>query len=78
MNFLNISCKHATYLVSKKEENKLSWLEKIKLRSHMTICSICRHFEAQTAFIGRMTKHTHTEVHLPEEVKEQIRQSLKD
>jgi predicted anti-sigma-YlaC factor YlaD len=78
MNFLNISCKQATYLVSKKEENKLTWLEKIKLRGHMSICSICRYFEEQTAFIGRMTKHTHTEAHLPENRKEQIRQSLKD
>ncbi len=78
MNFLNISCKHATYLVSKKEEKKLTWLEKIKLRGHMTICSICRHFEEQTAFIGRMAKQQQIDAHLPEEVKKRIQESLQD
>lgn len=76
MNPLNISCKKATYLVSKKEENKLSWLEKISLRGHIAICSMCRKFESQTGFIGRMAKHTHIETFLSPEAKERMQEVL--
>ena len=72
MNFFNISCKKATYLVSKKEEGKLSWIEKIQLRGHLTICSLCRKFELQTGWIGKHAGHIHGEVSLTEEVKERI------
>lgn len=76
MNLLNTSCKKATYLISKKEENKLTWLEKIKLQSHLTICSMCRKFELQTGFVGRMAKHTHIHASLSSEAKERIQSTL--
>ena len=78
MNFLNTSCKKATYLVSKKEENKLGWIEKIQLRSHLAICSMCRKFEQQSSFIGRMAQHTHLHATLSPEVKERIQNTLSD
>ena len=78
MKLLMISCKKATYLLSKKEENKLSWLEKIQLRSHLTICSLCRKFEEQTGIIIRHTSHTHIDAVLRTEVKEKIQTLLKD
>jgi len=78
MNFFNISCKKATYLVSKKEEGKLSWLEKIQLRGHLTICSLCRKFEMQTGWIGKHAGHVHVEAVLPEESKERMSSALKE
>lgn len=47
-----ISCKEATYLISKKEEGKLTLAERLKLSVHLAICSICRAFEKQSEFIG--------------------------
>ena len=80
MNFFNISCKKASFLVSKKEENKLSWLEKIKLHGHLSICSICRRFEQQSGFIGKNAKNIHVYFHaaLSHEAKEKIKAVLKD
>ena len=78
MNLLNISCKKATYLLSKKEENKLSWLDRVKLRGHLTICSLCRKFEQQTSFIGFITKHGHEQAVLSVEAKEKMKTVLKD
>ena len=78
MKLLMISCKKATYLLSKKEENTLSWLEKIKLRGHITICSMCRKFEEQTGFIIRHAHHTPIDAVLPIDVKEKIQSLLKD
>ena len=78
MNFLNISCKKATLLVSKKEENKLSWLEGIKLRAHLTICSICRRFEIQSKWIGHHAHHAHIDTILSPESKQKMQNVLKD
>ncbi|MEO7530303.1 MAG: hypothetical protein ABIS69_02795 [Sediminibacterium sp.] len=78
MNPLHTSCKKATYLISKKEENKLTWLESIWLNSHLTICSMCRKFELQTGFIGRMAKHASIEMSLSREAKDRIENVLKN
>lgn len=76
MGLFTISCKKATYLASKKEEGKLSWIEKIQLRSHMTICSLCRLFEQQTNLITHHAKHAHSDEKLREEVKVKIDRML--
>jgi predicted anti-sigma-YlaC factor YlaD len=80
MKFLMIPCKKATYLLSKKEEGKLSFLEKIQLKAHLSICSFCRLFEQQTIFIGKNAKHIHNynESVLPEQAKEKIIAALKE
>ena len=80
MNLLNITCKKATLLISKKEEHKLSWLEKWQLRGHLTICSLCRKFEQQSSFIGRSAKILHEYIHAPlsPEAKEKIKAALKE
>lgn len=78
MNFLNISCKKATYLVSKKEENKLSWLERIQLRGHLVMCSLCRKFEIQSKWFGVHAHHAHIEATLSPESKEKMQDVLKN
>ena len=78
MNLFNISCKKATYLLSKKEENKLSWLEKITLHGHLAMCSLCRKFEQQTGFIILNVKHAHEHTVLSVEAKEKMQRVLKD
>lgn len=72
MSLLNISCKKATYLISKKEQGKINLFDRVTLSMHLSICSLCKLFEEQTGLIIRNTKHTHTEEKLPEEVKERI------
>ena len=78
LKWLMISCKEATYLVSKKEENKLTWLLKIKLRAHLAICSMCRRFEQQSGLIGRMAGKIHIHATLPPESKEKMQKILQD
>lgn len=78
MGLFTISCKKATYLVSKKEEGKLNWIEKIQLRSHMTTCSLCRLFDQHTEFIKYSAQHQQPDEKLREEVKVKIEQVLVD
>ena len=76
MGLFSISCKKATYLSSKKEEGKLSWIEKIQLRSHMTICSLCRLFEQQSQIIAHHAKHAECTDTLSDEAKNKMRETL--
>jgi hypothetical protein len=76
MSLLNISCKKATYLVSKKEQGRINLFDRITLQMHLGICSLCKRFEQQTGFIIKNTKHTHTEEKLSDEVKDRIKEAL--
>ncbi|WP_159471483.1 hypothetical protein [Dyadobacter sp. 3J3] len=50
------NCRHATFLIEKKQIKKLTFTENIKLRIHLTGCSVCRIFQKQSILINRMAK----------------------
>jgi hypothetical protein len=76
---LKISCKHATFLASKKEAGKISSFENIKLKLHYKICGGCHLFDKQTTLIGNNAKHTHihTDATMRPEKKQQIKDIIK-
>lgn len=76
--FIMITCKKATFLVSKKEDKKISFWQAIQLRMHLAICSFCRRFEKQSWIIGENAKHLHDHADhlLSQEKKEQIQSTL--
>ncbi len=76
---LNISCKRATYLISKKEAGENGFLDGIKLKIHLRICSACRLFEKQSWFIklNAHHNHEHLDIALSSEAKEKIELALK-
>lgn len=78
MKYLMINCKEATFLMSKKEEGKLSLIEKFKLSIHTRMCAICKKFEQQTAAISIESKHIKAEGKLPSFSRENIRRKLDD
>lgn len=75
---LILSCNKATYLISLKEEGKLSLKQRVQLRAHLGVCSICKIFEKQTAMIGRTAKHAHEHKNdqLTEASKEKMQKNL--
>ena len=52
MSKLMLSCEQASLLMVKKEENKMSQIEKAQLWLHSTICGLCKEFEGQNNFIN--------------------------
>jgi hypothetical protein len=79
-NFIHLSCKRATYLISKKEEGKLTAIEKVQLKLHLNICDFCTRFEKQTKFFSSNSAHLHDHIHpkLSDKKKEEIQSLLKD
>ena len=78
--FIYLSCKRATFLLSKKEEGKLTLIEKTQLKFHLRLCDFCTRFEKQTKFLSKNSihLHDHTDVKLSDEKKDEIKSLLKD
>jgi hypothetical protein len=46
-----MNCKHATELMSKSQDKKLSFKERAGLKLHLVICAGCKNYNKQMAFI---------------------------
>jgi len=52
-----ISCRDATELAIKKNLDKLSYMDRIRLRFHLLMCRFCRFFEKQNNIIDEASSH---------------------
>lgn len=73
-----LTCKKATFLMSKKEEGKLTFTEMVQLKLHLLICSYCTRFLKQTKLMKRRAPHLHEHLHvqLSPEKKEALQKML--
>jgi len=78
MKYLMVNCKEATFLMAKKEEGRLTFIEKMKLSMHTSMCSFCKKFEKQTAKIAIESKHVHAEDNLPAYSKDKIEKMFEE
>lgn len=78
MKYLMVNCKEATFLMAKKEEGRLTFIEKMKLSMHTSMCSFCKKFEKQTSKIGIESRHVHAEDNLPVYTKDRIKKMIED
>jgi hypothetical protein len=46
-----LSCKDVSRLLSQAEERPMSAWERMRVTWHLAVCSMCRAFERQTAFM---------------------------
>jgi hypothetical protein len=75
MNF-TITCKKAVEYISKKEEAKLSVLQRVQLWRHLAICSLCRRFAQQNRTMNDMFKMPGHQHRLTEHEKNEIIESV--
>jgi hypothetical protein len=78
MKYLMVNCKEATMLMAKREEGKLSFMERINLSIHTSMCSFCKKFEKQTDLIRRESKHIHLEENLSEMTRNNIERVIRE
>jgi len=62
MHSVMLSCDKATFLITKKEYQKLSCMENLQLKMHLMGCKFCRAFNKQNAVI---TEKLHTLIEDP-------------
>ena len=74
-----ISCKEAVEYILKKEEGKLTLMQRVSLWRHLTICSLCRIFSAQNKLINESAKVERTgQPKLSQQQKEEIVRNILD
>lgn len=61
MNKLMLSCLKATELVEKKSAFKLSAIENIQLKAHVSMCNACKEYQKQSSLMDTFFKnHLHS------------------
>ncbi len=53
---IQYNCRHATFLIEKKQIRKLTLYEKMELRIHLAGCSVCKIFQQQSIIINQMVR----------------------
>jgi len=73
----SITCKQAVDFIIRKEEEKLSFGQRISLWRHLAICSLCRIFSSQNTLINAAMKKRNDQVlPLSDNEKEKIIQHV--
>jgi len=53
---IQYNCRHATYLIEKRQHTSLTLKERVQLAIHLSGCSVCRLFQRQSRMINRMVR----------------------
>lgn len=53
---IQYNCRHATYLIEKRQLTSLTIKERLFLVIHLAGCSVCRLFQRQSRMINRMVR----------------------
>ena len=53
---IQYDCRHATYLIEKRQHTSLTVKERVQLIIHLSGCSVCRLFQQQSRWINRMVR----------------------
>ncbi len=56
MHILFLSCLKATGIIEKGLHFKLSWKEKLQLKTHKMMCDACSRYEKQSLFLDKAIK----------------------
>ena len=73
-----LTCKEISKLVSESLDRKLPLRQRMVVRLHLMMCSMCRAYEDQTLLLRKAVRtlgHDNTEK-LPEESKQRIKKAL--
>ena len=74
---IQYDCRHATFLIEKRQHTMLSLKERVQLAIHLSGCSVCRLFQRQSRWIDRMVKGLfHTEQGQERKLSDEFKQRL--
>jgi hypothetical protein len=84
---IQYDCRHATYLIEKRQQTGLTLKERVQLFIHLLGCSVCRLFQRQSRVISHALQHlfkrsaeqAHTlDDRVKQEMQEKINERLKN
>ncbi len=72
----NISCKKASFLISKKQETSISVWQHLQLAVHLITCNTCTMFKKQTDFIVNFLSKNKSDSNLNEQLDVAAKQKI--
>jgi hypothetical protein len=69
MHILMLSCKKATFLIEKGNNNPLSFMDKLQLTMHLKMCNKCADYQKQSILIENVLKSNHVIISNPSNFK---------
>jgi hypothetical protein len=76
------NCRKATFLIEKRQSEKLTLMEKMELEFHLKGCEICTIFMKQSSLINKLVKKVFhsgaTNLTLDTEFKDQLQKQIKE
>lgn len=75
------ACERATYFIEKKMNSSISIKEWVIMRYHMSICTVCKHYEKQSIWLEQAIRKSDSEHHYAqrnEQLKKRIIQKIED
>ena len=80
IHFFVLSCRKATGLIEKSIYFKLSALERLQLRWHLTLCDACTIYKKQSGLLHDLLhqhEHDHTQApKLPEDTTQDLKEKI--
>ena len=79
-----MKCDQASVLESDSYDRKLVWHEKLALKGHLLVCTVCRKLHKQLRFLDQTHHHLcekHSDLagcHLSQDAEERIRQAIQE
>ncbi len=81
IHFFVLSCKKATLLIEKQLHAPLSPIEKVQLRTHLSLCKNCISYKSKADFINRLLtdeqKKAQDENHFTEQELNELKEKFK-
>ena len=66
LDAVTLHCRKATFLIEKSNDAPLSFLEKVRLNMHLSVCNGCRNYLKQNRFIEHLLiRHAQTTLPSP-------------
>jgi hypothetical protein len=81
MHLMMLSCKDATFLLTKNEYQKLNLKENLQIKMHLMGCKFCRAFEKQNKIISEKIHYIQThplELELDHDKKKNIQGTIEE
>ena len=75
------NCRKATFLIEKKQIDRITTREKLELKTHLAGCAVCRIYEKQSIIIDMIAKENflasqHKDFILDDEFKQRLQERI--
>jgi hypothetical protein len=82
--WFNLTCQDTSPLISEMMDHKVSFIKRLKIKIHLSLCKVCLYYKKQLEVIRNLSKNlgredfpVNRDETLPEESKQKIKEMIK-